>query len=99
MVPFISIVIPTHSRPVELVTCCQALCQQDYPRDRWEVIIVDDGSPQPLDDLLAPFREPLKLTLIRQAQCGPAMARNQGASYASGQYIAFTDDDCLPAKN
>jgi glycosyltransferase involved in cell wall biosynthesis len=72
------------------------LSRQDYPRGRFEVLVVDDGSEAPLDDVVAPFRPDLTLTLIRQANAGPAAARNAGAEGARGEFLAFTDDDCLP---
>jgi GT2 family glycosyltransferase len=67
-----------------------------YPRDRLEVLVVDDGGETPLDAVVAPFRSDLTLTLIRQPNAGPAAARNAGAERARGEYLAFTDDDCLP---
>ena len=92
-----SIVIPTYSRPQRLATCLESLTQLNYPRDRFEVIVVDDGSETPLAPVVNPFTENLKLTLLRQSNAGPASARNTGAQKARGQFIAFTDDDCSPA--
>lgn len=96
MLPSISIVIPTYSRPDRLAECLRSLSRLDYPRDRLEVIVVDDGGEQPLDTVVAPFRAGLALTLVRQPNAGPAAARNTGAAHARGAYLAFTDDDCLP---
>jgi cellulose synthase/poly-beta-1,6-N-acetylglucosamine synthase-like glycosyltransferase len=42
--PFCSIIVPTFNRRRQLQTCLQALAGQDYPRDRFEVLVVDDGS-------------------------------------------------------
>ncbi|MEL7227305.1 MAG: glycosyltransferase, partial [Cyanobacteria bacterium J06576_12] len=42
--PSFSIVVPTYNRPPQLAACLQALTQLDYPGDRVEIIIVDDGS-------------------------------------------------------
>ncbi|MEM8534957.1 MAG: glycosyltransferase [Chloroflexota bacterium] len=94
--PFFSIVIPTHARPKQLSACLTSLTRLDYPRDRFEVVVVDDGSPESLETVVAPFRDYLTITLHRQQQSGPAAARNAGAAIAQGQYIAFTDDDCQP---
>ena len=57
------------------------------------MIVVDDGGPTPLDPVVAPFRTQVSLTLIRQRNAGPSAARNAGAERASGEYLAFTDDD------
>lgn len=91
-----SIIIPTYNRPERLRECLLALSQLNYSRDRFEVIVVDDGSETPLADVIAPFEVQFKLTLLRQANAGPAQARNTGAAFARGQYLAFTDDDCAP---
>jgi glycosyltransferase involved in cell wall biosynthesis len=94
--PFFSVVIPTHGRPSELRACLQALCAVDYPADRFEVIVVDDGSPTPVESVVALFRERLTVALVRQEKSGPAAARNTGVAKAKGTLLAFTDDDCLP---
>ncbi|MGK7943074.1 MAG: glycosyltransferase family 2 protein, partial [Microcystaceae cyanobacterium] len=70
-----------------------------YQPEKFEVIIVDDGSDNSLDTLINPYQNSLNLTLIRQENAGPAQARNTGASVAQGQYLAFTDDDCTPDPN
>ncbi len=92
-----SIIVPTHDRPRQLAACLRALTNLDYPREQFELIVVDDGSPLPPDALLAPVRDRLKVTLLSQHHAGPAAARNTGAAHARGQYLAFTDDDCAPA--
>lgn len=97
--PFFSIVIPTYSRPERLATCLQSIAQLEYPCDRFEVIVVDDGSEPPLDSVVAPFQNQLNLTLLRQPNSGPATARNTGAAHAQGKYLVFTDDDCMPTPN
>lgn len=96
LLPSFSIVIPTYSRPDQLGTCLQALSGLAYPPDRLEVLVVDDGGEVPLDAVVTPFRSDLALTLIRQPNAGPAAARNTGAARARGEFLAFTDDDCLP---
>ena len=51
--PFVSVVIPTYRRPQRLASCLEALARQDYPADRFEVVAVDDGSPEPPTDVVA----------------------------------------------
>ncbi|NJN16606.1 MAG: glycosyltransferase [Oscillochloris sp.] len=93
--PLVSVVIPTYNRPQPLAACLQALAAQDYPRDRYEVIVVDDGSPQSPAPLFAALPE-MTVRLIVQQRRGPAAARNAGAAVAHGRILAFTDDDCRP---
>jgi GT2 family glycosyltransferase len=95
--PFFSIVIPTYARPRQLATCLQSLACLDYPRDRFEVVVVDDGSETPPEAVVASFCDQLDVTLLKQAHAGPAAARNTGAARARGEFLAFTDDDCAPA--
>lgn len=94
--PNFSIVIPTYNRPAQLAACLEACARFDYPRDRFEVIAVDDGGTTPLDAVVARFHGVLTLKLLRQENAGPAAARNRGASEAGGDFLAFTDDDCSP---
>ncbi len=92
-----SVIIPTHARPCQLAGCLESLMLLQPPASGFEVIVVDDGSPQPLDDVVKPYRDRLDLTLVRQSNGGPASARNTGAGVARGRFLAFTDDDCRPA--
>jgi GT2 family glycosyltransferase len=95
--PTFSVVIPTRDRPEELVVCLESLAKQNYPRDRFEVVVVDDASKLPLDSVVTAYRERLNLTLVKQPQsAGPSVGRNSGAAHASGEFLAFTDDDCAP---
>ena len=93
----ISVIIPTFGRPDALRRCLRALALSDFPNDQFEVVVVDDGSPRPLGSELAQFKNELNLVVIRQENAGAAAARNSGARQARGRYLAFTDDDCLPA--
>jgi glycosyltransferase involved in cell wall biosynthesis len=91
-----SFVIPTFNRPRELRRCLTALAELDYPRDRFEVVVVDDGSPTVPGDIVESFRDRLDICLIAKRNRGPASARNTGAAHARGRYLVFTDDDCSP---
>ncbi len=53
--PFFSIIVPTYNRLRQLSACVQSLTCLDYPRDRFEVIVVDDGSKTPPKAVVAPF--------------------------------------------
>jgi glycosyltransferase involved in cell wall biosynthesis len=97
--PTFSIVIPTYNRPNRLETCLQSLVQLEYPSNRFEVVVVDDGSPIALEPVVVSFRETLDLRFHRQENAGPAAARNAGARQAQGRFLVFTDDDCRPDSN
>lgn len=94
---FFSIIIPTYRRREQLTACLQSIARLDYPRDRFEVIVVDDGSEAPPKDVVAFFDDRLNTTLLTQPHAGPATARNTGAAEAKGDFLVFTDDDCAPA--
>ena len=69
--PFFSIIIPTYNRPLSLERCLQALIALEFERNRFEVIIVDDGGKIPLDPILVPVQEDLNLTLIGKPMRDP----------------------------
>ena len=94
--PFFSVIIPTYERPTQLANCLRALARLSYPVERFEVIVVDDGSVHTPGNILEQFGGMLNLKLLRQKNTGPAGARNFGAKHARGQFLAFTDDDCEP---
>jgi glycosyltransferase involved in cell wall biosynthesis len=93
----LSVVVATHNRAADLVKLLDALADQERPPD--EVVVVDDGSVDGTGDLLERRQGGggLPLQVIRRARAaGPATAREEGWRAASGDLIAFTDDDCIP---
>ena len=93
MTPDFSVIIPTVGRLELLERCLQSLLKQSLPADRFEVVVVDDGSGLDLSALEV-FSVP-NFTLVGQARSGPAAARNRGAALARGTHLAFLDDDCI----
>jgi glycosyltransferase involved in cell wall biosynthesis len=91
-----SIIVPTHDRPERLLWCLEALAALSCPRERFEVIVVNDGGAMPAARRLAQLAERVQLTIVSQERAGPAHARNLGVEQARGEYLAFTDDDCAP---
>jgi GT2 family glycosyltransferase len=87
--PFISVVVAPNADP-ELDTCLRSLARLEYPAERHEVIVVDDGSQGGSDRLVRErsFRH------IREPRRGVAYARNAGIRAARGEIVAFTDPDC-----
>lgn len=94
-----SVIIPSLNRPRAVEVCLDALAAQTLPPGSFEVIVVDDGSEPPL--ALDPKRWAAKFDfkLLHQPNSGPAGARNRGVAEARGEFLAFTDDDCLPTPN
>jgi GT2 family glycosyltransferase len=92
-----SIIVPTYNRPQRLAGFLERLTQMDYPRARFEVVLVDDGSEPPLKPVADRFADRLNVTCLRQNHGGVAKGRQAGAEAARGRFLAFTDDDCLPA--
>lgn len=92
----ISVVIPTRNRPKAVESCLGALALQTLPSGSFEVIVVDDGSEIPLALDTELWSSQFTLKLIHQKNTGPAGARNRGVAEACGEFLAFTDDDCLP---
>ena len=91
-----SVVIPTHNREKSLRRCLLAVTSQDYPD--YEMIVVDDASQDGTADMVS-LEFPHAFYLRQRSNLGPAAARNRGIQEATGEVIAFTDDDCIPPSN
>jgi GT2 family glycosyltransferase len=93
-----SIIVPVFAPPAQLRECLEPLCQLDAPRGGFEVVIVDDGSPEPHDEVVAYYRSRIDIRILRQCNRGPGAARNTGARIARGKYLVFIDVDCWPSR-
>ncbi|WP_293152335.1 MULTISPECIES: glycosyltransferase [unclassified Microcoleus] len=92
-----SIIVPTYNRPEQLAQCLQSFVELEYPRDQFQVIVVNDSTEISVETTISPFQNGLNLTLLTQPNSGPATARNTGAFAAEGKFLVFTDDDCTVA--
>lgn len=92
--PLISIIIPVWNSPGLLRRCLDAIEGQTLPRDRFEIIVVDNGSTDNTADVA---RSVPGVILLNESRPGSYAARNRGLQHARGVYVAFTDADCLPA--
>jgi GT2 family glycosyltransferase len=99
MEPFFSLIVPTRNRPQALQTLLTALCSLDYPRERFEVIIIWHTSDDSPERVIDPFRERFDIKTVEARRHGPGPARQAGIERAKGEYIAFIDDDCEPSRN
>jgi glycosyltransferase involved in cell wall biosynthesis/GT2 family glycosyltransferase len=94
--PTASVVIPTRNRPASALETLRSVLHSDYPSDRFEVIVVDNGSGEDerLDE--SDF-EPgeVEVRLLSEEEAGGSNARNAGLHAAKGEIVAFCDDDVL----
>lgn len=93
---FISVVIPTYKRKEKLIQTLSSLKEQNFSKNDYEVIVVEDGSKD-AEELVRNFNSNFKY--YWQENAGPAKARNLGIKKAKGEIIAFTDDDCVVPKD
>jgi len=87
-----SVVVPAYNSESTLGFCLEALSNQTIPAERYEIIVVDDGSSDSTSKIACRF----DVRYIFQKNRGPASARNLGADAAAGSLILFTDSDCVP---
>ncbi|ALV06510.1 glycosyltransferase [Roseateles depolymerans] len=99
-VPTLSVVVPTYLRPMLLERCLLALLAQSLPRERFEIVVVDDGhddrTRERVQVLASRTDAPVMRYLRPDHGRGPAVARNAGWRGANGTVVAFTDDDTIP---
>src|SRR4051812_30054020 len=91
--PEISVVVPSHERPVRLRWLLNALAEQTLARERFEVVVAHDSGPETAELLAS---HPVEPRAIELPPCGAATKRNAGWRAARAALVAFTDDDCRP---
>src|SRR5690606_4035458 len=90
--PFVSIVVPAYNAAGTLAACLDALHAQSYPRDCYEVIVVDDAST----DETVQIARRAGAQVVAEGKLGKSGVRNRGAQEARGEIVLFTDADCEP---
>lgn len=88
----ISVVIPAFNAGQTISQTIEALERQTYPRELFEIIVVDDGSTDNTAEIIRQYN----VKCIYQEKSGPAKARNTGWRQARSEFIYFTDADCIP---
>lgn len=91
--PLVSVVIPTYRHREFVLETLNSVWAQTF-KD-YEVIVVNDGSPDDTAEVLRPLREAGRIRYLEQPNAGQAAARNRGLAEARGEFIAFLDDDDL----
>lgn len=93
--PLISIIVPAYNSEKTIKKCIDSLLGIDYAN--YEVFIVDDGSTDNTKNILSGYKD--KITIIENQHSGPSRCRNIAASKAKGDFLAFTDIDCITGKD
>ena len=88
----VSVIVPAYNASATIGRTLDALSRQKCFQS-FEVIVVDDGSSDNTANIAGSFAS---VRYVRQDNAGPACARNRGAQLAKGEYLAFTDSDCIP---
>lgn len=91
--PFVSVIVPVFNDTAGLTLCLRSLGQQTYPRESYEIIVVDNNSDEDISAVVEQFKG---VSLLHEAQPSSYAARNCGIRAAIGEAIAFTDADCIP---
>jgi glycosyltransferase involved in cell wall biosynthesis len=97
---FVTVIVPIYNGEDGVTKLLEALRAQDYPPDRFEVLIVDNGSKDRTMakvEAFAAAHRGLNLKLVTEHEHqGSYAARNKGVAAAKGDILAFTDGDCRP---
>lgn len=90
----LSVVIATYNRCQLLISLLRGLADQDLPADKFNIIVVDDGSVEPVRPAVEAITWPFQYKIIEQANAGQASARHAGlVAAASSDVVVIVDDD------
>jgi cellulose synthase/poly-beta-1,6-N-acetylglucosamine synthase-like glycosyltransferase len=89
--PFVSVIVPVRDGESTIADCLNAILATDYPPERREILVVDNGS----SDGTAPLIQARPVRYLRERERGVSNARNRGIAESRGEILAFIDADCL----
>jgi cellulose synthase/poly-beta-1,6-N-acetylglucosamine synthase-like glycosyltransferase len=89
--PFVSVVVPVRDGEDTIAACLDAILATDYPSDRREILVVDNGS----SDGTAALTQVRPVRFLHEPERGVSHARNNGIAASRGEILAFVDADCL----
>jgi len=97
---FYSIIIPTYNRADELLKLLPSLDNQDFPKEKYEIIISDDGSQDSTKEVIIDFQNKMSVKIIYMPHenIGPGKSRNIGMEHSNGDYMIFIDSDTIIPK-
>lgn len=88
-IPKVSVLIPAYNAATSVVSCVESVLNQDY--QNIEIIVIDDGSTDQTESLLAPYTD--QIIYLKKTHAGLGSARNFAHQHARGEYIAWLDSD------
>src|SRR4051812_10173624 len=89
--PTVSVVIPTYGHCRYVLETIESALGQTFSSN--EIIVVNDGSPDDTVVVLQPYTQTGRIRYFEQPNAGQASARNRGLAEATGEFVAFLDDD------
>ena len=93
--PAASVIIPTYNRSHSLARALRSLSELDFPRDQWEVVVVDNNSTDDTKQIAEAARSSMALNLryVKEERLSFTVARHTGAAAAEGDILLYIDDD------
>jgi glycosyltransferase involved in cell wall biosynthesis len=95
-VPLLSVIVPVWNDESRIGQCIDALKRQSLDSALFEIIVVDNGSTDSTATVVSRYTN---VVLLYEPQPGSYAARNTGLRHARGEYVAFTDSDCVPEED
>lgn len=89
--PSVSVIVPVRDGEDTIADCLDAILATDYPEDRRQILVVDNGST----DTTAPQIQSRPVRYLREPRPGVSNARNRGIAESTGEILAFVDADCV----
>ena len=93
----VSVIVPVYNRASEVHKCLDALVEQTYPKEQYEIIVVDDYSTDELKSVVEKY--PKVQYVLNKLEFSLPAARNMGLTKAKGEIIVFLDDDAIVEKD
>jgi GT2 family glycosyltransferase len=91
-----TVVIPVYNQTFALALSLQGFTKQETPYHNVQIIVVDDGSTEPIEPVVESYKDQLNIKYVRLTRNGRAMARNNGAKEAQTGIVIFSDADRIP---